>query len=516
MDSSRPEAQGWFPALLDELLEGFQVIGPDLRYRYVNRVAAQHGRTTAQALLGHTMAECYPGIESTGMFALLRRCLTERTPHAMENEFVFPDGRKGVFELRMEPVPQGVCVLSIDVTHRKECDERLRAVEADLEASRRMDAIGQLAAGVAHDFKNLLSVILGTGAMALQRDGGPLAADVRNILDAARRATDLTRQLLACGRRQVLRPEVLDAARIVADIEPLLRAALGADIDLRVDAPSRTTPVAIDRGKFEQAIVNLVLNARDSMRGSGRVVIRVREVDPDPEFVAAHPDARAGRQIAVEVGDDGAGMDAATRARLFEPFFSTKTENGGTGLGLATVHGFIRQSGGSIVVASEPGRGTDVVIHLPIAPAGLAAGTPRDPAAAPSLQPSRPANESILLVEDDPHLAELATTILEQAGYAVTACANAGDALGQLALGTTFDLLITDLVMPGMSGAELVAHALQMRPQLRVLCTSGLPQDAMRRAAVWHGSVEFLEKPYLPDDLLAAVRRELSVTSPPR
>lgn len=514
MDSSRPEAQGWFPALLDELLEGFQVIGPDLRYRYVNRVAAQHGRTTAQALIGHTMAECYPGIERTGMFALLRRCLTERIPRAMENEFVFPDGRKGIFELRMEPVPQGVCVLSIDVTQRRECEERLRAIEAQLEASRRMDAVSQLAAGVAHDFKNLLSVILGTGTMALQRDGGPRAADVRNILDAARRATDLTRQLLACGRRQVLRPETLDLGRVVADIEPLLRAAHGADIDISLDAPSPTPLVAIDRSKFEAAIVNLVLNARDSMRGRGRVAIRVREVDPDPDFVTAHPGARAGRQVAIEIEDDGEGMDAATRARLFEPFFSTRPEIGGTGLGLASVHGLVQQSGGSICVESEPGRGTNVVIHLPIAASDAVTRSPIETKTKFPPEPTRPGNESILLVEDDPHLAELATEILEQAGYSVTACIHAGDALGQLALGRTVDLLLTDLVMPGMSGAELVARALEMRPDLRVLCTSGVPREAMRRAADWHGSVQFVEKPYLPDDLLAAVRRGLSLTSP--
>src|SRR5438874_3192430 len=239
--------------VLDAVLEGFQIIGPDWRYLHLNAAAASHGRRPAGELLGRTMMECYPGIENSDLFVLLRRCMSERSSHTLENAFTFPDGLVGHFELRIEPVPQGVCVLSIDVSARKQAEERLRHAQ-------RMEAVGQLAAGIAHDFNNLLTAMLGQGEIALDRPGGPSREDLEIILAATRSSAQLTRQLLAYGRRTVLVREVIDPAEVVLGMERLLRSSIDARIDLRVEAPRGLGRVEADRSQLEQILMNLVIN----------------------------------------------------------------------------------------------------------------------------------------------------------------------------------------------------------------------------------------------------------------
>jgi two-component system cell cycle sensor histidine kinase/response regulator CckA len=514
-----PTDDGWLPALLDDLLEGFQVLGFDWRYVFVNRAAARHGRSRAQALVGRTIQDCYPGIEGTPLFAHLRRALEDRVPHAMENEFVFADGSTAVFELRMQPVPQGLCVLSIDITARKLAEARLREVEARLQQAARMEALGQLAAGVSHDFKNLLSVILGVGERALARESGPRSRDLREMLDAARRAADVTRDLLACGRAQVLRPAVLDPHEVVAGLEPLLRAALRADITLVGPAQAPLGRVHADRPKLEQLLENLVLNARDAMPDGGTLRIELVDVELDEHYVELHPGARTGPHVCLCVRDTGIGMDEPTRTRIFEPFFTTKPDGAGTGLGLAAVHGFVQQSGGSIWVYSEPGRGTSFKVYLPrcdLAPTPRAKALVARRDAAPSTTEGSARRHRVLVVEDDSQLRELAETVLAGEGYEVVTAVDAKDALARLAQESPFDLLLTDYAMPGMRGTELIARALDLRPDLLVLCTSGFPQQVFTGEDSLPERVGFLEKPYLLSDLVDAVRAQLdrSTNSP--
>ncbi|MCC6783005.1 MAG: response regulator [Planctomycetes bacterium] len=512
MTRSGTDDEGWLPALLDDLLEGFQVLGFDWRYVFVNHAAARHGRSRVPALIGRTLQDCYPEIESTPLFAHLRRALEDRVPHAMENEFRFADGSTAIFELRMQPVPQGLCVLSIDITARKLAEARLREIEGRLEHAARMDAIGQLAAGVAHDFKNLLSVILGVGERALARESGPSKVDLREILDAARRAADVTRELLACGRTQVLRPAVVDLHEVVVALEPLLRAALDAGIALLGPAKAPLGRVHADRTKLEQLLVNLVLNARDAMPDGGTLRIELSDVELDEHYVELHPGARTGPHVCLAVCDTGIGMDEATRARIFEPFFTTKLDGPGVGLGLAAVHGFVQQSGGSVWVYSELGRGTTFKVYLPCCDD---AATPRrtSPMTRNGTTPSTPkaqrARSRVLVVEDDSQLRELAETVLAGEGYEVVTAADGRDALARMADESPFDLLLTDYAMPGMRGTELIQRALDLRPDLLVLCTSGLPQHAFTGEDSLPEHVGFLEKPYLLSDLVEAVRTQL-------
>jgi PAS domain S-box-containing protein len=492
-------------AVLDALLEGFQIIGPDWRYLHLNAAAGRHGKRAPAELIGRTMMECYPGIENTEVFALLRRCLEERTSHTMENAFTYPDGSVGHFELRIEPIPQGVCVLSIDVSARKQAEERLRHAQ-------RMEAVGQLAAGIAHDFNNLLTAMLGQGEIALDRPEGPTREDVETILVAARSSAQLTRQLLAYGRRTVVVREVIDPAAVVRGIERLIRGSLVSRIELRVDAPEGLGRVEADRSQIEQILMNLVVNARDAIPAEGRIAVQLTVADLEEDYVREHAGASVGRHLVLSVSDTGMGMDAATRARIFEPFFTTKERGRGTGLGLATVYGIVKQHGGNIWVYSEPGKGTTFKVYLP------ATDRPAIPAAAAPLQiehvPSRPTGlsmQTVLMVEDDEILRRLMQTILTSAGYQPLVATRGDEAIKlwnehQSAVA----LLITDVMVPGVQGPEIIRTLRSQRPDLPVICTSGYSDSDLTSRGAMPDGVVFIEKPFSPRVLKQQVQTLLA------
>ncbi|MFL5494918.1 MAG: PAS domain S-box protein [Gemmatimonadales bacterium] len=396
-------------------------------------------------------------------------------------------------------------ILAKDVTHRKRLEEQLRQ-------SQKMEAIGRLAGGVAHDFNNLLTVIQGYGDLILGdlEPGDRLCPDVRGIKEAAERAAGLTQQLLAFSRRQVLAPEVLDLNSLAREAEKLLHRLIGEDIEIHTALAPDLGRVRADPVQLHQVVLNLAVNARDAMPRGGMLTLETQNVEVGPDHPATQELVSPGRYVLLAVTDTGIGMDQETKANIFEPFFTTKGPGEGTGLGLATVYGIVRQSGGFIWVYSEPNQGTTFKVYLPRVE-GDAALAPRVAAVHP---PPR-GSETILLVEDEELVRRLARKIFEASGYKVVVAAG-GQAALEL-MGTDDhrpDLLVTDVVMPGMGGRELAEQLRIRQPQLKVLFLSGYTDDAIVRHGVLQQEVFFLQKPFNSSTLLQKVRSILDDLPP--
>jgi PAS domain S-box-containing protein len=391
----------------------------------------------------------------------------------------------------------------VDLTERKRLEEQL--VQA-----RKMEAIGRLAGGVAHDFNNLLTIILGYADILHESLSRPADRhQLESITAAAGSAADLTRQLLAFSRKQILTPQTLDLNAIVVKTLAMLRRVLGENIIVDTRTAPRLDPVLADPGQLEQVIVNLCVNARDAMPGGGRLTIATANVELSAADILPIDGLAPGPHVMMSVGDTGAGMDAALQARIFEPFFSTKEPSKGTGLGLATVYGIVRQSGGSVSVQSAPGAGTTFTIYLPRAEAGEAEA--RVVEAAASLRGS----ETVLIVEDDRDVRSVMSVFLRQYGYAVLEAPSGLEALRLCQRTPRPDLVITDVVMPMMGGAELAARLATSQPLIRVLMMSGYTDDAAARVAVEPGRA-ILQKPFTRNSLLGAVRGVLDEAAPAR
>lgn len=382
----------------------------------------------------------------------------------------------------------------------------LRRTEEQLRQVQKMEAVGLLAGGIAHDFNNALSVILGCSGLVL-RDlaiSDPMREDVDEIRLAAVRAADLTRQLLMFSRQQVVEPRVLDLNQVLLDMDKMLRRIIGEDIDL-VSLPARGLGrIKADPSHLDQVIMNLVVNARDAMPTGGKLTIETANVHLDAEYAREHLGTKPGPHVMLAVTDTGHGMDDTTRARIFEPFFTTKDTGKGTGLGLSTVFGIVQQAGGSVWVYSELGRGTTFKIYFPSLES--AADAPQ-PAASSRLLGG---TETVLLVEDQERVRAVAYAILKRSGYRVLVAQSAGDALvlceqhrGKI------DLLLTDVVMPQLSGTELAERVAKTRPELKVLYMSGYTDDSVVRHGVLEGEVAFLQKPFTPESLAGRVREVL-------
>jgi hypothetical protein len=372
-------------------------------------------------------------------------------------------------------------------------DARLRRNEEQLRQAHKMEAVGRLAGGVAHDFNNILSVILGTSAAVLDElePRSPLRVEVESIRQAGERARALTRQLLAFSRQQILAPRVVDLGEVVSGLEPMLRRLVGEDVTLTVESAAAPAPVLADRGQLEQVLVNLTVNARDAMPTGGTLTIET----------AISVDG-AERHVVLAVTDSGHGMDDATRARIFEPFFTTKEEGRGTGLGLSTVYGIVSQSGGHVDVDSAPGTGTAFTLRFPRAEGEVA----REPAELPGSVSLR-GSDTVLLVEDEDQVRATVRSILRRSGYTVLEAQNGGEAfLVCEQYADKIDLLLTDVVMPRMNGTDLAKRLEVLRPGMRVLYMSGHARDAVIRDGVASNGVSFLQKPVTPDSLLRKVR----------
>ena len=388
-----------------------------------------------------------------------------------------------------------------------------KRLEAQLRQSQKMEAVGRLAGGIAHDFNNLLTVIGGRSLLALDDIPAmsPIRGDLELIQQTVERAAALTRQLLAFSRKQLLQPKALDLNGVVAGIVPLLRRLIGEDIELTIGPGAALRRVKADPTQIEQVIVNLAVNARDAMARGGRLVIETANVDLPADFADLPEGVPGGAYVMLMVADTGVGMDGSVQSHLFEPFFTTKEVGKGTGLGLATVHGIVRQHGGSIRVYSAPGEGTTFKIYLPETDEPLDAA----PAGASGAQGARGA-ERILLVEDDPDVRALTETVLERGGYEVIAARDGDEALRVFRdQGRPVHLLVSDVVMPKMSGRELAERLRALQADLKVLYVSGYTQEALGRHGVLEPGIVLLPKPFQPVAMLDKVREMLD-TRPQR
>ena len=403
--------------------------------------------------------------------------------------------------------------VSRDVTEHLLLTEEKASLQEQLRRAQTLESIGRLAGGVAHDFNNMLGVILGYGEMVLARlhERDPLRKEVQEIVKAAQRSATLTRQLLAFSRRQTLQPQVLDLNDLVCDLEKMLRRLIGEDIVLRLTLTEDVSEVFVDPGQIEQVIMNLAVNARDAMPGGGKLSIETAQTELDEAYVARHPGAQPGEYVLLAVTDTGCGMDQEVMDRIFDPFFTTKEEGRGTGLGLATVYGIVKQSGGNIWVYSELGRGTTFKIYFP--------RTDARPEPAPDATVAVHAvncGERILVVEDEEGLRSLMESLLKHLGYQVTSAANGGEALLLIEeRGLKPDLVITDVVMPSMSGRQLVERLRRGQPHLKVLYMSGYTDDTIVHHGVLKPDAPFLQKPFNVQGLGAKVREVLQAGPSP-
>jgi PAS domain S-box-containing protein len=494
--------------LLRSVIEGTTdaIFIKDLKGRYLlaNAAAAALLHVAPEDMIGRDDAELFSPEKAHLIVAADRAVVATGETRVYEEVLAIEKGQpqiflssKGVFRDRGGQVA-GVFGISRDVT-------KFRDLESQLRQSQKMEAVGRLAGGIAHDFNNMLSAIL-SNADLLEEDlavGDARREEVKEIILAARRAAGLTRQLLAFSRQQVLEPRVIDLNDVVAGVEKMLRRIIGEDIDLETRLAPDLGSIKADPGQLEQVLMNLAVNARDAMPEGGKLTLETAPVDLTDAYAAKHAGVAPGSYIMVAVCDTGCGMDADTKARMFEPFFTTKEQGKGTGLGLATVHGIVNQSGGFVWVYSELNQGTTFKVYLP----RVSAVSPARPTPTSSVAQSPRGDETILFVEDEDALRRIGREILVRQGYTILAAASGTEALAIAAAHRDpIDMIATDVVMPGMSGTELVGTLRAGHPEAAVLYMSGYTDDAVVRHGIVEPGMAFLQKPFSAGTLARKVR----------
>jgi PAS domain S-box-containing protein len=480
--------------------------------------AAEHLFEYSSAeVLGLPASVIVPPDEVDEHLALIRRVLEDKPTEVVETLRQRKSGSTVAVSLSLAPVHDAeggivaIAQTARDLTRQHEIERQLLKTEEQLRQSQKMEAIGRLAGGVAHDFNNLLSVILSYGAMLEEQAiaEGRSSDEAHEVRKAAERASELTKQLLLFSRQRVIETKVLDLNALLFRTERMLRRVLGEDIDLSVRRTPGPALVRAAETHLEQAIMNLVVNARDAMPDGGTLTIETSSVDLDGESAGAHVGLKPGPHVMLAVTDTGHGMDEATQARIFEPFFTTKEVGKGTGLGLSTVFGIVQQSEGAILVYSEPERGTTFKIYLPRI--GASSDT-SNLQSTPQREWDR-GHETIVLVEDAPRVRNVAKRILQRSGYLVYEMSGPEAALSFFETHTgPVDLLLTDVVMPRMSGPELMKRVTSIHPQIRVLFMSGYTNDAFADRGSLERKIPFLQKPFTPASLSNKVREVLDAS----
>jgi two-component system cell cycle sensor histidine kinase/response regulator CckA len=507
------ETRQWFAAIVessDDAIIGKTLDGIITTW---NRGAERiYGYTAAEAV-GRSIKIVLPPDRATEMDEILSRVKARGHVDHFETVQVRKDGRRIDVSLTIFPVQDsagrllGASLIARDITARKH-------LEAQLRQAQKMEAVGRLAGGIAHDFNSLLAVILGDAELLLAHPALPQAVytKMEEVKEAGQRAASLVRQLLAFARRQEQAPGPLDLNAALADMEGMLRRLAGESIEFSLALESGLGPVGVDSSDLLQVVLNLVANARDAMPAGGRLSIGTSNLILDEASARALPGLRPGPHVLLTVSDSGAGMDAETLAHMFEPFFTTKEPGRGTGIGLATVYGIVRRAGGAVSVWSEPGKGTTLRIHLPRVEAEAVASS-SEPSA--SAGPILRGSGTILIVEDSRLLRRVTREFLERAGYRVVLAASPAEAI-QAARSHfgSIDLVLTDVVLPEMSGPELVRRLLAEHPSLRVLYMSGYADDVLAKAGLSRLSAPFIDKPFTGQALAEKVRQVLTAARP--
>ena len=505
-EAALSESEARLRQIMEAANEGIWVLDAERRTTFANRRMAELLGGSQTDFISRRAEDFLPESVGVGSEAWLKRRRAGLEEN-LELRLRRLDGSEFDATVNASPMHQnekfvGAVYLVTDCTAQKSLEEQLRQ-------STKLEAVGRLAGGVAHDFNNILSVILSCTRMVLD-DLPPAASettrqDLDQVLKAAERASSLTHQILTFSRKQILRPLVLDANAALRDLEPMVRRLLSEDIQLDLVLDPALGRIKADGGQLQQALINLVVNARDAMPQGGTLVIETANVLLDEDYARTHLETTPGPHVMIAVSDTGTGMDKATQARIFEPFFTTKGPGQGTGLGLSTVFGIVKQSGGSVWVYSEPGRGTTFKLYFPRTDDAPSLLTP-----APASRRRLTGSERILLVEDDPALRAIVASILERAGYQVLLGSTPAQALELAAqFEGTIDLLLTDVVMPKMSGKQLADALLKTRPLVRVLYMSGYTENTIVHHGVLDDGVDFLAKPLTPAVLLEKVRQTL-------
>jgi len=485
-----------------------------LQFLAVNDAAVAHYGFTREEFLGMTLREIrppedvpalmesyrtgVPGLVASGIFRHRKRDGTVIRVEIRSHDMRFADRSARL-------------VLATDVTDQLRAREELQASNEQLRHAQKMEAVGRLAGGVAHDFNNILTTIQGYAEfLASELGESPHLSDLREIQREADRAAGLTKQLLAFSRKQVLELQVLDLNALVIETERMLRRVIGEDVELVTRLEAGLGRIRSDPGQFSQVLLNLAVNARDAMPEGGRLLIETANVELDESYTNTHRGAATGPHVLLSVSDTGIGMDAATIGRIFEPFFTTKEAGKGTGLGLSMVYGFVQQSGGSIWVYSEPGEGSTFKIYLPrVTDLSETAAVEPQPPVSMSIQAGRAA--TVLIVEDEAAVRQVARRMLVDRGYAVLEAANGREALHLAASHDgSIDLVLTDMVMPEMRGGELAARLRKARPEARLLMMSGYTEEAASRQAILEAGSAFLEKPFTATRLAEKIQQVLN------
>jgi two-component system cell cycle sensor histidine kinase/response regulator CckA len=478
--------------MLEHITDAFVALDREWRFTDLNSRAEQIVGRAREELLGQSVWEEFPALVASPIYSECQRAAAEQRPVEFS---VHSEPFHLWLDVRVYPTEKGLSLYFQDVTARRKLEERSAQ-------SQRLEALGRLAGGVAHDFNNLLTIIGGYGQMIRDAAGGEVAKDARIIVDAAARASALTRQLLAFSRRQVVQPKILDLNRLIVRMIKLLRRLISEDIQLELKLRPDLGRILADPGQIEQVIMNLAVNARDAMPGGGKLSLRTSNYVVREEADSGLPLA-PGQYVLLEVCDTGVGMDEETRSHIFEPFFTTKEKDKGTGLGLATAYGIAKQSGAEISVESEPGKGACFRIHFP------RVSKVHRPREAPVRHKLARGTETILLVEDDAEVRTVARGMLSRLGYHVLEAGGPVEALEVWRRDRdTIDLVLTDVVMPQMSAGEMAAQMRRDRSDLKVLCMSGYTDDMIARAGLEEGT-RVLHKPFSREALASTLRAAL-------
>jgi two-component system cell cycle sensor histidine kinase/response regulator CckA len=482
----------------------------ELRFEYFNKAGEELLGLSRGALLGKNDHDLFPKEQADFFVEKDRQVLGRYTVEDIPEEPIETERGRRWLHTRKIPIadamgrPRHLLGVSIDITEQKLATDKLHD---QLRQAQKMEAIGRLAGGVAHDFNNLLSVIMGHVSLAIEGvfEDDPLRAQLDEVLGASLRARDLTRQLLAFSRQQVLEPRIVDLNRVIGSLERMLERLIGEDVEfVAIKAPD-LGHVLVDPSQLEQVVMNLVVNARDAMPRGGKLTIQTANVELDETYASEHENVAAGPHVMLAVIDTGHGMDRATQARIFEPFFTTKEVGRGTGLGLSTVFGIVRQSGGHVYVYSEPEKGAAFKVYFP----RVTGGEPTTPTPQRAVM-SRVSTETILVLEDEDHVRRVVVAMLQRGGYEVIEATRAEEALDVASdPARPIDLLLTDIVMPGMSGPEVVRKIRELRPGLKAICMSGYTDETVVRHGILESGIAFLQKPVTPDSLRQKVHAEV-------